>query len=348
MRLKQGKSIEVLGKKQRFNPGDWVEVGKQTAMIWIAKGEAESPQLSKRVRVSEAVASVPRGAAALETLQALHRTHEVGRIPQSVTDMTFTIFAAPMAFRDAVGIKQNNAIGSWSRLSPPPIIFLFGNEQGIIEACARHGCIPMPRIKRDEYGTPLIGDAFAQMQRLCTKDDIIVYINSDIIVLQDFVGTLINVSRRFENFLMVGRRWDVDIAYPLGLNDAGWQKTLRETVAKHGEKHNVGAIDYFAFRPGLYAEIPDFAIGRSCWDNWLVLDVLKREIPVIDATACATIVHQDRTLPPPILTEARIEQRRRNREFYDAARESIKDPRGKVNETQWVMLPGGDLRMREK
>ena len=41
VRLRVRKNIQVQGKMKSFAPGDWVEVGKQTALEWIAKDEAE-------------------------------------------------------------------------------------------------------------------------------------------------------------------------------------------------------------------------------------------------------------------------------------------------------------------
>lgn len=42
---KESKNIEVRGRMRRFHPGDWVEVGKQTALLWLAKGTAIVPNL---------------------------------------------------------------------------------------------------------------------------------------------------------------------------------------------------------------------------------------------------------------------------------------------------------------
>jgi hypothetical protein len=36
--------VEIAGTPTRFQAGDWVEVGKQLALRWIAEGSAEAPQ----------------------------------------------------------------------------------------------------------------------------------------------------------------------------------------------------------------------------------------------------------------------------------------------------------------
>lgn len=47
VRLNVSKFITIAGRKQRFEAGDWVNVGRQTAQAWIAAGEAGIPGLEK-------------------------------------------------------------------------------------------------------------------------------------------------------------------------------------------------------------------------------------------------------------------------------------------------------------
>lgn len=56
VQLRSAKHIDQNGRTQTFFPGDWVEVGKQTALRWIADGEA-------RVSVAESI-PVPEGCGA--------------------------------------------------------------------------------------------------------------------------------------------------------------------------------------------------------------------------------------------------------------------------------------------
>ena len=43
VQLAATKYIEKLGVQQRYSPGDWVEVGKQTALLWLSEGSARIP-----------------------------------------------------------------------------------------------------------------------------------------------------------------------------------------------------------------------------------------------------------------------------------------------------------------
>ena len=44
VQLRQPKYIEMNGVQRKYNPGDWVDVGKQSALMWIAEGAAELPE----------------------------------------------------------------------------------------------------------------------------------------------------------------------------------------------------------------------------------------------------------------------------------------------------------------
>jgi hypothetical protein len=45
IQLKSSKNIEVRGTQIHYQPGDWVDVGKQLALRWIATGEAWVPEM---------------------------------------------------------------------------------------------------------------------------------------------------------------------------------------------------------------------------------------------------------------------------------------------------------------
>jgi len=50
VKLKTTKQVSVNGKPTFFQAGDWVEIGKQTALRWIADGEAYTPQYGTALR----------------------------------------------------------------------------------------------------------------------------------------------------------------------------------------------------------------------------------------------------------------------------------------------------------
>ena len=60
-----------------------------------------------------------------------------------------------------------------------------------------------------------------------------------------------------------------------------------------GRRRGADALDYFLFSPGLFAEVPPFAVGRTVWDNWLVWKARDEGALVVDASSTVDAIHQD-------------------------------------------------------
>ena len=73
----------------------------------------------------------------------------------------------------------------------------------------------------------------------------------------------------------------------------GWERRLEEDLSARGREHMPAGSDYFISPRALFAEIPDFAIGRAGWDNWMIFHARQQGWPVIDATPSITAIHQD-------------------------------------------------------
>src|SRR5262249_9375984 len=71
----------------------------------------------------------------------------------------------------------------------------------------------------------------------------------------------------------------------------GWEDTLRSLVRDRGRLLGSEGIDYFVFPRGLYSRVPPFAIGRTAWDNWLLLEAWRGGAAVVDATTVITAGH---------------------------------------------------------
>jgi hypothetical protein len=205
-------------------------------------------------------------------------------------ELMFTLFAVPKPFAGHVGVIQHNALGAWSRLGSDCEVVLFGDEAGIADAARQHGARHVPEVARNEWGTPLVSDVFAQAMQLASRP-ILVYANADMILTGDLPRALARV-RHWPRFLLCGRRWNLDVVEPLRF-DIGWEDRLRAAVAQRGDLAIPGAIDYFAFPRTLYGALPPFAVGRVEWDQWLLFQARAAGAPLIDATDCVLAVHQN-------------------------------------------------------
>ena len=202
-----------------------------------------------------------------------------------------TIFSIPKAFRGHTGVIQRNAITSWTLLRPRPEIILLGDDEGTADIAKKLNVHHLPVVSRNEYGTPLVDDLFAKAHNQA-EYDVLCYVNADIVLMSDFMNAVRRVARWRRRFLMIGRRWDLDVDKRLDFGEC-WEDTLHANTAKHGRLHPPEGMDYFVFPRGLWEQIPPFAIGRTAWDNWLVFAAGAQGTPVVDATRVVTAVHQN-------------------------------------------------------
>lgn len=202
-----------------------------------------------------------------------------------------TIFTIPKQFRKEFDLIQKNAIRSWQLLSPSMEIILFGDEDGVDRIAQELGINHIPEVAKNEFGTPLINDIFEKAHKIA-KYDILCYVNCDIILIPDFLEA-IDLIKTETNFLMVGQRWDIDLNEPIDFQDQNWGKKLKEKVKKQGKLHSETGIDYFVFRKGLFKKIPNFAIGRTTYDEWFLWYAWKNKAKIINATKVITVIHQN-------------------------------------------------------
>jgi hypothetical protein len=200
-----------------------------------------------------------------------------------------TLLAMPKPFDGHIGIIQRNAITSWTKLNPRPEIFLFGEEHGTAQIAAELQIGHLRGIHRNEFGTPLLGDLFRRAKEV-TKTPMLGYVNCDIILLQEFQDSIVAIQKEFANFLAVTHRWEIDLRTQLEF-DA--ERPLHLGHLPPGVAGHHTAIDAFVFTRDMYAEVPQLAIGRAWFDQWLIKDALLHSAPVVDTTRVARAIHQN-------------------------------------------------------
>ena len=142
----------------------------------------------------------------------------------------------------------------------------------------------MPEIARNEYGTPLLSDAFRQAQDL-SDSPTLCFVNADILLFDD----LARAARRLAPpFLLIGESWNAVLVEPLSFDDQ-WEQQVH---ALQQRRRGADAIDYFVYSRGLYDDMPPFAIGRTAFDNWLIWKARARGAMVVDGTASVRSIHQ--------------------------------------------------------
>jgi len=202
------------------------------------------------------------------------------------------IFTAPKPFTDAdVARIQHNALRSWRAWVGDVEILVVGDEPGAEEAARGVGATFLPDVRRNAKGTPLISSIF-EVARAATDAPYLVYANADILLTRDLSAAIDDTRARLPLFLLVGRRWDLRVLDELVFGADG-DESLRRRVRLEGRLHGPTGSDYFAFPRGLFTSIPDLAVGRAGWDNWMLFEARRRRWPIVDATDRVLVVHQD-------------------------------------------------------
>ncbi len=202
-----------------------------------------------------------------------------------------TIFTAPKPFTHPhIDLIQRNAIRSWLALSEAVEVFLIGAEEGAAEVAREYRVGYLPEVVRNAHGTPLISSIF-HLAREHSSSPLLAYVNADIILLPDLLAAAELASARMPEFMLVGRRWDLEVT---GLIDfsGDYETRLRDQVAAQGRLHVATGSDYFLFPRGCFTSIPDFAIGRAGWDNWMIYQARAQGWPAVDCSEQVMIIHQ--------------------------------------------------------
>lgn len=203
-----------------------------------------------------------------------------------------TIFTAPKPFEDPhIAMIQYNAIRSWKELGEDVSILLVGDEKGVEEISHELDVNYAPDVRRNSQGTPLLSSIF-ELGRNLSQSPISAYINADIIVFSDFIETALNTSTQVDKFLLVGQRWDLEIKQKIDFSK-DWQKNLKDECNRKGVLHPRGGSDYFIYPRKCFSTIPDFAVGRAGWDNWMFYQARRSKWACIDCSKAIQIIHQN-------------------------------------------------------
>ncbi|MAI85862.1 MAG: hypothetical protein CMF99_01550 [Candidatus Marinimicrobia bacterium] len=202
-----------------------------------------------------------------------------------------TIFGTPKNFEGIFKIIQINAIRSWRSLSKDVEIIIFGKSEGAQKIANEVSAIYYPNIKCSKNGVPLLSDLFHKANQIASFD-ILLFINSDILLPKRFIYSIRNVKDKFSHFLLVGHRWDLKVEKLINFNEAAAESLFWEMSEMKSKKASPAAIDYFGFRKNSLKKIPDFVVGRPGYDNWLIWYARRNFMPVVDISEEVKVIHQ--------------------------------------------------------
>ena len=168
---------------------------------------------------------------------------------------------------------------------------MVGDDPGTKETAIEFGVRHIPNVACNEYGTPRV-DSIYELAAAAAKYEVMCHVNADIILMNDFMSAVQQVTNKHGSFLLMGQRWNVDIEEPLDYPE-GWEENLRSLVAEKGSLGARTGMDYLVFPKKFTQDIPPFAIGRTAYDQWFIYRARRQGLAVVDATPVVMDIHQN-------------------------------------------------------
>ena len=203
-----------------------------------------------------------------------------------------TLFTAPKPFKDPhIATIQRNTLRNWKALGEAVEVVVIGDELGIAEVCEEMDLLHLPDVRCNAMGTPLISSIF-DLARSVNNSPFLVYANADILFLPELITAVRTMSTEKDQFLGVGQRWDLDVEENIPFS-GDWADQLRQRAQRDGELNGQTGSDYFVYPRRCFCDIPDFAVGRAGWDNWMIFRGRWQHWPVVDMTDSLMVIHQN-------------------------------------------------------
>jgi hypothetical protein len=179
---------------------------------------------------------------------------------------------------------------------------------------------------RNEYGTPLLSDLFEKVHAL-SSNNTLCYVNADIMLFGSFMEAVQLAASKFDRYLMVGRRTNLDLDEPSIYASAEQESRLLSLVIERGRLAAPNAIDYFVYPRELFPTFPPFAIGRPWWDNWFLWKARQSHAALVDASEMVRAVHQNHgyVLPDGSLDVMQCSEAKQNLSLAGNAFRTIED-----------------------
>lgn len=201
-----------------------------------------------------------------------------------------TLYSWPKPMEGEFGQIQYNALMSWKEIKQAEV-YLIDNETHDLEDIADNIGAVVIDIERNEFGTPVLSEVINDMYSRGNEYNM--WVNTDII-LPNFREVVLDViDYELGEFMVVTTRWDVDMSIPYSYHE-NWVQYVYQRTLTSGQLHKPCGSDVFIWKGDwLKGVVPDFALARAAWDNWLMWKTLDLGLPLVDATRSIITIHQE-------------------------------------------------------
>lgn len=190
-------------------------------------------------------------------------------------------------------IEQTNALRSWKSLRCNPKIVILGDDLGVSSLCASEGVEHHPILKKNSYGTPLVGDIFEQGWSYASETDICIFVNGDIILTNSLCDGLDRFVLEYPgyrtlSYMLTSIRYDWYNYVSIDFSEPEWESK----IVFEGSYALPTGIDLFIHRKGTINAIPYSGIAKFGYDSWILGYAIKNFDITINATSVIKIYHQ--------------------------------------------------------
>lgn len=197
-----------------------------------------------------------------------------------------TILTTPKPQTPKANMDFANAMRNWSKLIPTPEIFVFDGERDRVEL---HGGIYINDFPATDLGLPYMDEMFAIARRRAANN-VFMLVSDHLMFLPGLMKAIARVQNKFDTFLAVGQRHDINIEKFVDFHNSSWPMEL-QLFANAGRLHGPSAKDYMVISRDYPLALPPFIVGRPWYDSWFVVAALEANIPVVDLTRTVTALH---------------------------------------------------------
>jgi hypothetical protein len=186
---------------------------------------------------------------------------------------------------------RKTTVLNWREFHPHITPILFTNISDLKQRVEQKGWQTLPIIKTD-IALPVLKHMYLTATAHF-KSTFYAYANGNILFTESLLKTLIAVQRHFvgqnQTILIVGQRTNVK---NISATQAKNFNSLQKISTERGSLYTPWGVDYFITSANFpWREMPDVVIERAPYNNFILLESIRRKIVVIDATRTLLAVH---------------------------------------------------------
>jgi hypothetical protein len=180
---------------------------------------------------------------------------------------------------------QYNSINSWKWIDCEKEILIFNRDESIKNMCDELKVTNIDDYESSEFSDlPTWRTMRDKAVEIANDDDIIIWVNSDIVFDDTLYFTISELKLSLSEFILTGKRKN----WP-----NYWRLNDKEEISKieFDKIGNEYEVDYFIFNKKHFSDLPKFFIARMRFDNYLLKMAIDNVEYTLDSTFAINSYH---------------------------------------------------------